>query len=56
MGLNLDEFKSEGPHDKHAVATWNLGTISVFASRQGKTNKTCIQMAGRRIFRVRTDF
>jgi hypothetical protein len=26
--LNFDEFKL---HEKHAVATWNLGTISAFA-------------------------
>jgi hypothetical protein len=25
---NFDEFKSGGLHEKHAVATWNLGTIS----------------------------
>jgi hypothetical protein len=29
--LNFDEFKSGGLHEKHAVATWNLGTISAFA-------------------------
>jgi hypothetical protein len=29
-------LKSGGLHEKHAVATWNLGTISVFASRQRK--------------------
>jgi hypothetical protein len=28
---NFDEFKSGGLHDKHAVATLNLGTISAFA-------------------------
>jgi hypothetical protein len=28
---NLDKFKSGGLHEKHAVATWNLGTISAFA-------------------------
>jgi hypothetical protein len=28
---NFDEFKSGGLHEKHAVATWNLGTISAFA-------------------------
>jgi hypothetical protein len=30
-GGNSDEFKSGGLHEKHAVATWNLGTISAFA-------------------------
>jgi hypothetical protein len=29
--LNFDKFKSGGLHEKHAVATWNLGTISAFA-------------------------
>jgi hypothetical protein len=29
--LNFDEFKSGELHEKHAVATWNLGTISAFA-------------------------
>jgi hypothetical protein len=29
--LNFDEFKSEGLREKHAVATWNLGTISEFS-------------------------
>jgi hypothetical protein len=29
-GFNFGEFKSSGLHEKHAVATWNLGTISVF--------------------------
>jgi hypothetical protein len=31
MGLNFDEFNSGALHDKHAVAIWNLGTISAFA-------------------------
>jgi hypothetical protein len=30
-GGNFDEFKMGGLHEKHAVATWNLGTISAFA-------------------------
>jgi hypothetical protein len=38
--LNFDAFKSGGLHEKHAVATWNLGTISEFASRQKKTKNT----------------
>jgi hypothetical protein len=29
--VNFDQFKSGGLHEKHAVATWNLGTISAFA-------------------------
>jgi hypothetical protein len=30
-GFNFNEFMSGGLHKKHAVATWNLGTISAFA-------------------------
>jgi hypothetical protein len=30
-GANFDKFKSGGLHEKHAVATRNLGTISAFA-------------------------
>jgi hypothetical protein len=29
--LNFNKFKSGELHEKHAVATWNLGTISAFA-------------------------
>jgi hypothetical protein len=29
--LKFDKFKSGGPHEKHAVATWNLGIISAYA-------------------------
>jgi hypothetical protein len=28
---NFEEFKSGGLHEKHAIATWNLETISAFA-------------------------
>jgi hypothetical protein len=31
MELNFEEFKLEGLHEKHAVTTCNLGTISAFA-------------------------
>jgi hypothetical protein len=31
MEVNFDEFKSGGLHERHAVAAWNLGTISAFA-------------------------
>jgi hypothetical protein len=30
-GGNFDELISGGLHEKHAAATWNLGTISAFA-------------------------
>jgi hypothetical protein len=56
QGVILKSLKSRGLHEKHAVATWNLGTISAFALRQRKTKKTCVEMAGRRTFRMRTDY
>jgi hypothetical protein len=31
QGGNSDEFTYEELHEKHAVATWNLGSISAFA-------------------------
>jgi hypothetical protein len=31
QGIILMCLKSGGLHEKHAVATWNLGTISAFA-------------------------
>jgi hypothetical protein len=31
QGLIVMNSKSRGLHEKHAVATWNLGTISAFA-------------------------
>jgi hypothetical protein len=49
-------LKSGRLHEKHAVATCNLGTIAVFALRQRKTKKTCVEMAGRRTFRMQTDY
>jgi hypothetical protein len=30
QGVILMSLKSGGLHEKHAVATWNLGTISAF--------------------------
>jgi hypothetical protein len=44
-GLNFDEFKTGRLY--HAVATWNLRTISAFVCRRRKTNVA--EMAGRRI-------
>jgi hypothetical protein len=37
-------------------ATWNLGTNSAFALEPGKPRKTLIELAGRRTFRMQTDF
>jgi hypothetical protein len=54
--LNFDEFKSGGLHEKHAVATGNLGTVSAFAWRQSRIKNTSVQMAGRRNYRMPTKF
>jgi hypothetical protein len=27
MGLNFDNFKPGGLHEKYAIATWNFGTV-----------------------------
>ena len=39
MKLVTTRIKSGGLHEKHVVATWNLGTISAFAYRQRETKK-----------------
>jgi hypothetical protein len=54
--FNFDEFKSGGLHEKHALATWNLGTIPAFAWRNRKIKKSCVEMAGRRDLGKHTDF
>jgi hypothetical protein len=53
--VNYDEFKMGGLHQKHILATWKLRTISEFVLRQEETKETCIDVAGRRIFRVHTN-
>jgi hypothetical protein len=55
-GFDSDEFKSGGLHEKHAVATENLGNISAVAWRQRKTKKPCVEMASHRTFLKHTDF
>jgi hypothetical protein len=50
--FNSHKFKSGGLHEKHAIAILYLGTISAFASRH---RKTCVEVAGRRTFRVQPD-
>jgi hypothetical protein len=40
-------LKWGGLHEKHAVATWNLETISAFARKQRKTKKTCFDTNAR---------
>ena len=39
MKLVTTEFKSEGLHEKHVVATGVLGTISAFAFRHREAKK-----------------
>jgi hypothetical protein len=47
MELNFDVFKLGGLHEKHVVATWNLGTISAFALRWVYTKATIGNRAAR---------
>jgi len=43
------KFKTGGLHEKHVVATWNLGEPSQhLLIDTGKPRKTCVEMAGRR--------
>ena len=37
------EFKSGRLHEKHVVATWNLGNISALILCPGKPRKTCVE-------------
>jgi len=39
MKLYTTKFKPGGLHEKHVVATWNLGTSSAFAYRHREINK-----------------
>jgi hypothetical protein len=49
------KFKAGGLHEKHVVATWNLGGPSQhLLIDKGKPRKTCVEMAGRRTFHVLT--
>jgi hypothetical protein len=47
-------FSLGGLHRKHVVATWEgkTGTISKFSLGPRKTKKPCVEMAGRRTFRL----
>jgi hypothetical protein len=49
------EFKSGGLHERHVVATWKLGYhLSIRLCTQGDQEKTCIEGAGRKTFRILT--
>ena len=55
MKLVADKFKSGGLHEKHVVATWNLGNhLSILLIDTGKPRKICVEVAGRRTFRILT--
>jgi len=46
------KFKSEGLHEKHVVATWKPSQHLLIDT--GKQRKTCVEVAGRRTFRLLT--
>ena len=49
------KFKSGGLHERHVVATWKLGNhLSIRLVDTGKPRKTCVEVAGRRTFRILT--
>jgi len=55
MKLVTTKFKSGGLHEKHVVATWNLGNpLSIWLIDTGKPRETCVEVAGRRTFRILT--
>ena len=55
MKLVTTKFKSGGLHEKHVVATLNVGEPSQhLLIGTGKPRKTRVEMAGRRTFRVLT--
>jgi len=55
MKLVTAKFKSGGLHEKHVVATWNLGEPSQhLLIDTGKPRKTCVEVAGRRTVRILT--
>ena len=55
MKLVTTKFKSGGLHEKHVVATWNLGNhLSICFWAQGNQKKTCVEVIGRRTFRILT--
>jgi hypothetical protein len=41
--------------EKHPIKSWTLGTVSMFARRQRKTKRTCVEMAEFGTYRMHTD-
>ena len=54
MKLVTTKFKLGGLHDKHVVATWGLEPSQHLLIDTGKPRKTCVEVAGRRTFRILT--
>jgi len=55
MKLVTTKFKLGGLHEKHVVANWNLGNrLSICFQAQRNQIKTCVEMAGRKTFRILT--
>ena len=53
MKLVINKFMPGGLHEKHVVATRNLGKPSQqLLIDTGKLRKTCVEVAGRRTFRI----
>ena len=55
MKLVTNKFKSGGLQERHVVATWNDGNhLSICLYTQGNPRKTCVEVVGRRTFRILT--
>ena len=55
MKLVTTRFKSGGLHEKHVAATWECWEPSQhLLIGTGKLRKTCVEVAGRRTFRILT--
>jgi len=54
MKLVTTRFKSGGLHEKHVVATWTWEPSEHLLIDTGKPRKTCVEVAGRRTFRILT--
>ena len=55
MKLLTAEFKYGGLHEKYVVATWNVGNhLSILVLDPEKPWKACVEVTGRRTFRILT--
>jgi hypothetical protein len=56
-GVNSDEIRSAGLHEKQAVATWNFGKqLGICPGIQGNEKQTYVDMANHDTFRMHTEF